>query len=54
MKVLSFLSTAALPLFILVTIGYSFAKKRDPYEAFIEGAKGGTKLSFIRCLMLSP
>lgn len=46
MKMLSLLSTAALPLFILVTIGYSFAKKRDPYEAFIQGAKGGTKIVF--------
>lgn len=46
MSALRWLSTAALPLFILLTLGYSFAKKRDPYEAFIGGAKGGAGLVF--------
>lgn len=46
MSALRWLSTAALPVFILLTLGYSFAKKRDPYEAFIEGAKGGAGLVF--------
>ena len=46
MSALRWLSTAALPIFILLTLGYSFAKKRDPYEAFIEGAKGGAGLVF--------
>ena len=30
MSALRWLSTAALPIFILLTLGYSFAKKRDP------------------------
>ncbi len=46
MSALRWLSTAALPIFILLCIGYSFAKRRDPYEAFIEGAKGGAQIVF--------
>ena len=46
MSALRWLSTAALPIFILLTLGYSFAKKRDPYEAFTQGAKGGAALVF--------
>ena len=46
MSALQWLSTAALPLFIVLTLAFSFAKKRDPYEAFLEGAKGGAKIVF--------
>ena len=30
----------------VLTLAFSFAKKRDPYEAFLEGAKGGAKIVF--------
>ena len=50
MKIVSFISTASLPLFLAIAVIYGLIKKVDVYEAFIEGAKKGFGL----CLRILP
>lgn len=41
MKIINYLSLIAMPLIILLIIGYSFFEKNKVYDIFIEGAKEG-------------
>lgn len=50
MKVIQWMSAAALPIFLAVSVGYGIIKKVDVYEAFLEGAKKGFGL----CLRILP
>lgn len=50
MKIIGFVSIAALPVFLAFTVIYGLCKKVDVYEAFIEGAKKG----FALCLRILP
>jgi len=50
MKIVTFLSTASLPVFLAAAVIYGLVKKVDVYEAFIEGAKKGFGL----CLKVLP
>ena len=50
MNVIRILSSAAMPVFLVITVIYGLIKKVDVYEAFIEGAKKGFGL----CLRILP
>ena len=50
MNIISIISSAAMPVFLVITVIYGLVKKVDVYEAFIEGAKKG----FALCLRILP
>jgi spore maturation protein B len=50
MKIISIISSAAMPVFLVITVIYGLIKKVDVYDAFIEGAKKG----FALCLRILP
>lgn len=45
MNIIQLISDAAIPMVLLMIVGYGFAKKVHVYEAFVEGAKGGFEVA---------
>ena len=46
MKLIDYISNAAIPMVILVIILVGVSEKKKVYELFVEGAKEGTKIVF--------
>lgn len=46
MKIINYLSLIAMPIIILIIIGYSFFEKNKVYDIFLEGAKDGVRIVF--------
>lgn len=46
MEVLNYISLLAMPVMILIIIGYSFFEKNNVYDLFLDGAKEGVKIVF--------
>ena len=49
MKLINYISNAAIPMVILVIILVGVSEKKKVYELVVEGAKEGTKIVFNIC-----
>ena len=46
MEIINYISLIAMPIVILIIVGYSFIEKNKVYDTFIEGAKEGVHIVF--------